>query len=197
MKNTELIIEIARQNNGVITSTMVTANNISRGSLKYLVDKGLLEKVERGIYILPDCFEDEFLIIQSKYKMAIFSLETALFLHDLTDRTPIRFNMVFPYSYNLTNPKKDNILCTTQVDKFYSKGIESVKTPMGNIVRGYSIERTMCDILRKTNKVDIQVISDAYKKYVKLKTKNIPMLSEYSKLLKVENEVRTYLEVLL
>ena len=42
--------------------------------------------------------------------MEIFSNETALFLLDLTDRTPNRFDMTFPATYNLTNVKKNKSL---------------------------------------------------------------------------------------
>ncbi len=45
--------------------------------------------------------------------------------------------------------------------------------------------------------VDIQIISDAFKRYAKSKDKNIPLLSEYAKILRVEKKIRSYLEALL
>ncbi|MGE7805092.1 hypothetical protein [Lysinibacillus sp. NPDC096215] len=59
------------------------------------------------------------------------------------------------------------------------------------------MERTLCDILRKHNKTDLQIITDAFKSYVRRKDKNISMLREYGKKLKVEGKLQTYLEVLL
>ncbi len=44
------------------------------------------------------------------FMMEIFSNETALFLLDLTDRTPNMFDMTFPETYNLTNVKKNKSL---------------------------------------------------------------------------------------
>ena len=70
-------------------------------------------------------------------------------------------------------------------------------TPGGNEVKVYSIERTLCDILRPHSDVDIQVVTEAFKRYAKRKSKNIPVLSEYAKQLKVEKQLRAYLEVLL
>jgi predicted transcriptional regulator of viral defense system len=55
---TNEIIKIATQNNGIVTTAMVVADGYSRGILKYLSDKGLLEKTARGIYILPEIWED-------------------------------------------------------------------------------------------------------------------------------------------
>ena len=53
MSDTQGILELARQNNGMVTTAMVVQAGFSRGSLKYLSDSGNLEKVARGVYILP------------------------------------------------------------------------------------------------------------------------------------------------
>jgi predicted transcriptional regulator of viral defense system len=107
----DVIMETARQNNGIITSSMVTKMGISRGNLKYLVDKGMLEKVSRGVYVLPDEWEDAVFNLQARYKKGIISGETALFLFDLIDRTPSFCTMTFPASYNVSRPKSENIRC--------------------------------------------------------------------------------------
>ena len=190
-------MEIAKQNNGIITSAMVSQSGISRGTLKYLSDTGALEKVSRGVYTLPEVWEDEFVNIQSRYKRGIFSLETSLFLCDLTDRTPHRFHMTFPSTYNLSGPKQEDIICSGSKEPLYSLGVTDLKTPGGSIVRGYSAERSLCDVLRPRNHTDVQVVTDAFKKYTSRKEKNIPLLSEYAHKLRVEDRLRSYLEVLL
>ena len=100
MDSTTKIIELASQNNGIVTAAMISSAGISRGSLKYLADTGRLDQVSRGVYTLPEVWEDEFVSIQERYKRGVFALDTALFLHDLTDRTPHKFHMAFPYGYN-------------------------------------------------------------------------------------------------
>lgn len=193
----EEIIEMAKKNNGTVTTAMVVEAGFSRGNIKYLVDKGMLEKTTRGVYILPNVWEDEIFNLQSRFKRGIYSHETALFLLDLTDRTPNQYNMTFPINYNLKNPKTENIRCTQCKNELYEIGIIDVITPGGNYVKTYNIERTLCDILKPHSCVDIQIVADAFKRYAIRKDKNIPMLSEYAKLLKVEKRVRAYLEVLL
>ena len=105
--------------------------------------------------------------------------------------------MTFPATYNVTKPKQLNIKCTQCQKEFYTIGIITTTTPNGNSVFTYNAERTLCDILRIHNHIDIQIISDAFKQYVTKKDKNIPLLSEYAKLFKVEKKLRSYLEVLL
>ena len=197
MGATEEIIKMAKGNNGTVTTAMVVAAGFSRGNIKYLVDKGMIEKSSRGIYILPEVWEDEIFNLQNRFKRGIYSHETALFLWDLTDRTPNRYHMTFPMNYNLTNPKKENIRCVQCKKEIYDLGIEEVTTPGGNIVRVYSVERTLCDILKTHSHVDIQVVTEAFKRYAANSNKNNPVLSEYAKLLKVETKLRSYLEVLL
>lgn len=197
MGATEEIIKMAEGNNGIVTTAMVVDAGFSRGNIKYLEDKGLIEKSARGVYILPEVWDDEMFNLQNRFKRGIYSHETALFLWDLTDRTPNAYSMTFPTNYNLTRPKEENVRCTQCKDVFYDLGIVETNTPGGNEVKVYSIERTLCDILRPQSDVDIQVVTEAFKRYAKRKDKNIPVLSEYAKQLKVEKRLRAYLEVLL
>ena len=194
---TEEIIKMAKENNGTVTTARVVAAGISRGNIKYLVDKGMIEKSARGVYILPEVWDDEIFNLQSRFKRGIYSHETALFLWDLTDRTPNRYHMTFPANYNLTNPKEENVQCVQCTEALYELGIANAMTPGGNEVRAYSMERTLCDILRPHSRVDIQIVTEAFKRYANRSDKNIPVLSEYAKMLKVETKLRTYLEVLL
>lgn len=193
----EEILNMAKENNGTVTSAMVDGAGFSRGNIKYLVDNGMLEKTARGIYILPEVWEDEMYHLQNRFKRGIYSHETALFLFDLTDRTPNRYYMTFPLNYNLTKAKNENIRCMQCKPDLYELGITEAVTPGGNTVRVYNVERTLCDILRTYSHIDIQIVSEAYKRYATRKEKNIPLLSEYAKKFRVEDKVRNYLEVLL
>ena len=193
----EEIIKMAKENNGIITTAMVVEAGFLRGNIKYLVDKGMIEKSARGVYILPEVWEDEIFILQNRFKRGIYSHKTALFLWDLTDRTPNRYHMTFPANYNLTNPKEENVQCVQCMEALYKLGIVNAITPGGNKVRVYSMERTLCDILRARSRVDIQIVTEAFKRYANRSDRNIPVLSEYAKMLKVETKLRTYLEVLL
>jgi len=197
MNYSEKILNLAKKNNGIVTTAMIVAVDYPRGSLKYLADNGSLERASRGVYMLPEVWEDEFVNLQSRYKRGIFSLDIALFLCDLTDRTPRKFHMSFPSTYNLSRPKAAGILCSGLKEPLYSLGVEEAITPGGNTVRAYGAERTLCDILKPRNHTDVQVVTAAFKKYAARSKKNIPLFSDYAKQLKVEEKMRSYLEVLL
>lgn len=197
MNYAEQILKMAHNNNGIVTSAQVTKAGILREHLRGLVNKGLLERSGRGVYIVPTVFDDEMFNLQMRFKRGIFSHETSLFLLDLTDRTPIKYSMIFPLNYNTTALNAENVKYSRVKNDLYEIGIITVKSPGGNPIRIYSAERTLCDILKGRNNIDIQIVTDAFKRYTRLDRKNIPLLSEYAKLFKVEKKLRAYLEVLL
>ena len=197
MNVSDKIIQLAKENNGVVTTAVISEKGILRGNLKKLVDEGRLEKTARGVYILPEIWEDEFVNLQVRFKKGIFSNETALFLWDLTDRTPNKYDMTFPHNYNLTNVKNKGVKCSRVKQEWYDDGKIQVESPGGNKVMAYNMERTLCDILRKRERTDTGIIADSFKRYVARKDKDIPLLSEYAKKFRVEEKVRSYLEVLL
>lgn len=197
MNYIEKIMELANKNNGIVTSSQITAKHIPRMYLKLLIDKGMLERSSRGVYILSGIFDDEMFNLQNRFKKGIFSHETALFLHDLTDRTPIKYSMTFPAGYNTTSAKNENVITYYSVKDRYEIGITILTTPSGSRVRAYNAERTICDILQKRSNTDIQVLTETLKRYIKQTQKDIPLLSEYAKIFKVEKQLRPYLEVLL
>jgi hypothetical protein len=197
MLQTEKILKIAEENNGFITSAQVTKAGISRATLKDLVDSGKLDYSSRGVYLLPYAFDDPYLSAQVRLKIGIFSLNTSLYLQDMSVRTPNVLEMAFPAKYKSASLSELNIIATYEKDGFYGLGAIEVITPNGNTVRAYSPERTLCDIVRPRNKVDIQTISDAFKEYAVRRKKDLNKLIKYAELLHVEKKVRAYLEVLL
>lgn len=197
MRNAEQILKMAHENNGTVTSSQVTQSGFGREYLRILLDKGLLVRSARGVYVLPTVFEDEMFNLQSRFKRGVFSHDSALFLLDLTDRTPIEYSMTFPLNYNTTSLNAENVKYYRIKEAFYDVGVVTVKSPGGNDIRAYNAERTLCDILKGRSETDIQVVTDAFKRYTQQKKTDINLLSEYGRLFRVEKKLRTYLEVLL
>ena len=197
MNVSDKIIQLAKENNGVVTAAILSDKGILRGNLKKLVDEGKLEKTARGVYILPEIWEDEFVNLQARFKKGVFSNETALFLWDLTDQTPNRYDMTFPHNYNLTNVKSEGVNCSRVKQEWYAEGKTQLESPGGNRITVYNMERTLCDILRKRGGINTGIITEAFNRYTARNDKNIPLLSEYAKMFRVEEKVRSYLEVLI
>lgn len=197
MDNIEAIKEMLVQNNGIITASQVTEADIPRHYLKKLVDSKLLTRVDRGIYIKPEILEDEMYILQYKYGKGIFSHETALYIHGLTDRTPMKFTMTFPYGYHVHSLKNENVKIKKTVKELYELGLINGVSPYGNPIRLYDVERTLCDIVKGNNTCDIQVVNQAMKQYAWMPGKNVTKLFDYAEKIRVKPKVLNYMEVLL
>lgn len=194
LEQLELLIE---KSGGVITTKLADSHNIHREYLNEFIKLGKLERVAYGIYIAPDVWEDKMFIYQIRKNKMIYSHETALFLHDLTDRDPLDYCVTVPSGYNTSRLKQEGLIVRTIKKEFFEIGICTKKTAFGNEVKTYDMERTICDILRDRNNQDVSVLSDALKRYSRRKDKDLNRLMKYARLFKIEKVLRPYLEVLL
>jgi predicted transcriptional regulator of viral defense system len=193
----EELLHKIQKNNGILTSSEVTQLGIPRFYVQKLVEDGVLRKIERGIYCTINCFEDEMYCLQVKYRKAVFSHDTALFLHNFTDRNPLQYSLTVPTGYNTKSLKQRG--CTVYLIKksFYNLGLCQLETPFGRKITSYNIERTICDIMRSRNKLDITFVKDALSNYAESDHKNIPLLMDYANQLRVAKILSKYLRILL
>lgn len=193
----ELIHSILKDNNGYITTAQVTNAGIPRRCLNELVLSGEIYKAARGIYTLPETWEDEMYFIQYRFSKCIFSHGTALYLHALTDRTPHRYTMTTPHGYNASGARKKGIVIKAVLPELFELGITEVASPCNNPLRVYDVERTLCDIVRGRNADDIQLVNQAMKAYAATSKKDIARLMDYAEKLRVKSKILRYMEVLL
>ena len=64
-------------------------------------------------------------------------------------------------------------------------------------VRAYDMERTICDVLRYKDTMDVQIFQYAMKEYMASAHKNLNHLMEYARRFQIEPAMRTYTEVML
>jgi len=190
--------QIMEGRQGLLLTSDLAHLNIPRTYLSIMEQNGEIERVSRGVYRSVSAFiEDELFSFQSRYSSTIFSHETALYLHDLTDRAPLTYSITVPPGYHseLLNNSEHRIFYVSR--DLFDLGITSMNTPHGNQVRTTDLERTICDIVRSRNQIDIQVRNAALKRYVKNKDRNLDQLYTYAKRFHIQSIVREYLEILL
>lgn len=186
-----------KENDGLMLTKDIVDAGFSRQLLGKYVKKGYIERVAYGVYLSKDTFEDEMYVLQARSSRLVFSHETALFLHDLTDRDPLTYMVTMPSGYNASKFKEDGTEVYFIKAELLELGVEEGKTVFGRKIRVYNMERTICDIIRSRNKIDSAILNDSIKRYLLLKNKNISRLMKYAKQFKVEKILRNYLEVLL
>jgi len=165
-------------------------------ALQYAYNKKLI-KVARGIYQFEDTWPDPLYLLQLRNKKIVFSHETALFLHGLTDREAERPVVTVRRGYNAKHLRDAGVVVHTVMDKWFEIGITETETIAGNIIRVYNRERCVCDVIRARKKLDPQLFHTAVRTYFSDSEKDISRLMEYARILGQEESVRQYAEMLL
>ena len=194
----EILKNLAKQAGGLITTSQIEKAGISRVLIPTFIDEGVLVKEGRGIYYYADEFPDNLQIIQANNPRVIYSHGTALYLWNMSDRTPHVWDISVPQGFNATRLKKDNKnirLHYINADK-WSVGITETLTPNGNKVQLYDKERCIIDLIKRKEKIDKQLYLQALHEYFNDRTNDHAQLIRYAKIFHIESSVRDYIDIL-
>lgn len=191
-KEIEQLRKLFSQHNYIMSTAELTASSLYYADIKFLMDKGLIEKVKRGYYHwIEDFGESEIVMINRLFPDAVLCMETALFYYKYSDRNPAEWNLAI--NKNVSRQR-------TKIDYPFIKAyrVEPALVTLGETkgkidsvdVRIYDRDRTLCDVLRNMNKMDKEIFNKAIQGYIKDSQKSIPNLMEYAKALRVQKRVR-------
>lgn len=188
---------LLEQRGNTVTTAQANQVGISNERLRLLVKSGDLQRIARGVYMAPHELQDRMYTWQLRRRKLIYSHDTALFLHDLTDRDPLSYTVTVPSGYNTSGLRAAGFTVFTIKPGLHEVGVEMADTVFGNPVRVYDLERTICDIVRSRSRLDPAVVSEAVKRYAARRDKNLGKLMQLADKFGVTGLLRTYLEVLL
>lgn len=188
---------IALEHGGIIEAKIAAQHGISKAMLYKLCKEEKIHRIVKGQYILPDDMQDELLSISKRSDKIIFSHETALFLHGISDRTPFEHTVTAPSGCIPSAAIKAECKVYYIKPELFDLGRTMLKTPNGNQVQAYDLERTICDVIRSRNKLGTETFLAALKMYAASPKKDLNKLNTYAKQMRVEKVLRQYLEVLL
>lgn len=196
MKNSEKIILKMRENNGVITSNDIKQMRIDKKVIARLLADKQIERAEKGIYILPETIGDEY-FNKTYGKNAIYSHMTALYFHNLCNRVPMIYDITVTKKYYGVLANDPKVLLHKIDKELLNLGKMKIKSPQGQDIDVYDIERCLCDCLKDKNTIASEYIKKAFNIYFKDMKKDTFKIMKYAKKLRIEKEMYDYLEVLL
>ena len=185
------------EQDGMLQTSQAVARGIVKPIFYEYIKERKLEQVAHGIYVSEDTWIDAMFLLHLRCGQAVFSHESALFFHDLTDREPSPYAITVRRGYSTTRLKAEGLSVYTIKPELFDVGVSSGQTPFGHTVPVYDMERTICDLLRSRSRIEIQTFHGALKAYARRKDKNLRALMQYAGMFKVEKILRQYLEVLL
>lgn len=197
MERLEQLDRLLETQGGMLRTAQAVAAGISKPVFYDYVRLRDLERVAHGIYLSKDAWVDVMYLLHLRVEQAVFSHETALFFHDLTDREPLEYTVTVKTGYNPTKLKAEGVQVFTVKEELHGVGLTTAKTPFGHTVPVYDMERTICDLLRSRNRMEKQSFQGALKAYARRKDKDLRTLIRYAGMFRVEKLLRQYLEVLL
>lgn len=190
------LTSLLEENHGYITTGAASAAGVKRWELSRLVQQGMLSRAAQGLYVNSDLLPDPLVVAQHRCASGVFSHETALFLHDLSDRVPLQMMMTIPSGWNTPMLKDDNMMFFYVRKDWFELGVVSLKTHSGPLVRCYDTERTLCDCIRGINRLDRDLVMTAMKTAMKQGTINKPKLLHYADVFGIRELMFQYSEVL-
>lgn len=186
------------QNYDYLTPKIAKKSGISKFKFYKYVHANGLERVSHGIYSSGDDWVDELYVFHQRCPKAVFSHDEAFYYHDLTDREPLIHTLTIYSGYNAHRITAGGRCKVYTVKKeLLDIGKIIVQDNCGNDIPIYDLERTVCDLIRSRNSIEVQEFNSVLKAYVSRKDKNLNRLMEYAKLFRIENVIRRYMGVLL
>lgn len=199
MKSYKKIVNFVNKKNNIITTKEFKDAKIGFYHINKLIEDNYISRIGKGIYVKTDSFEDEYFIIQNRYKNAIFSYNTALFFLNKTEVTPNIIDLTIPNDYNVSSINNKQIRVHYVSRENIKIGVIKIKSPFGNTIKSYNLERIICDIVKNEKKcgLDIEQRNKIIKNVFENNEIDGAMLVNYAKRLKCEKKVRAIMEVMI
>ena len=187
--------KLTEKTNGYFSLKTAAEFGITRWQLQKLLRNGEIQKVSYGLYALKNVIPDELFITQLLSPRTIFSHESALFFNGYSDQVPFRYTISVPHGYISKNLSEQYDVRHVAKESA-EEGIKIIKSELGNDLRVYSIERTLCELLHKPSDLDKERFIPAIQKYLRSKNKDILILMHFAKMFRVEKRLLPYLEAI-
>ena len=188
-----------KAHHGTLRTVEAQRAGIHPRTLYSLRDAGKIERLARGLYrlsILPAPSELDLLTVAKKVPRAVFCLLTALSFHRLTTQVPHAVSIALPRTARA--PRLDHP--PLEVFRFspasLRAGIEEHSVD-DMPIRIYSAEKSLADVFKYRHKLGIDVAVEALRTYSLRRGRDWQQVLESSRVCRVENVMRPYLEAVM
>jgi predicted transcriptional regulator of viral defense system len=195
MDRTQQILEIVAEA-GVLRPRDLDAHGIPRIYLGRLCERGLLDRVGRGLYVLPDADVSEHHTLAEAGKRVphgVVCLLSALRFHGLTTQSPSEVWLAI--ESKAWRPQVDHppLRFVRFSERTLEAGVEEHSIE-GVLVRIYNPAKTVADCFKYRNKIGLDVALEALRDCRRLRKCSNDELWHYAKICRVANVMRPYME---
>jgi predicted transcriptional regulator of viral defense system len=194
------VLEEVRRRGGYIRNSDVIEAHIRPHALTRLVERGLLERVRRGLYRDANLIASDTGVadVAAATTRGVICLLSALSHYHLTTTTPWEVFLALPRSSSRP-PTMDYppIHVVYYNEAMYPYGIRTERLSNGISVPMYSPEKSIADAFHFQNHVGRDVAVEAIKEYFRRSKPNVRELTEAARVCRVSDEIRPFIEALI
>jgi predicted transcriptional regulator of viral defense system len=181
---------------GVITAREAAEAGIHSQNLTRLVEAGVLERIARGQYLLPDQSVSEyhsFVVVARAVPRGVICLLSALVFHRVGTQLP--FEVWIAVERHARKPVLQHppLRVVHFSGASFSEGIETHQLE-GEPVRVYSVAKTVADLFKHRNKVGLDVAIEALKEGWRYRQFTLEDLDRAAQACRVARVMKPYVE---
>ena len=193
----EEVLDLARKAK-ILRVQDLSEKGIHPEHLRRLYQRGLLVRMGRGVYMLPNAsISVNFSLaeVAKKVPRGIICLLSSLRFHEIGTQSP--FEVWIALDRKAARPRVDTprLRVMRFSDAAFSSGVETHKID-GVTVRLYCPAKTVADCFKYRNKIGLDVAIEALRECRRSRKCKIDDLWKYAKICRVANVMRPYLEAI-
>jgi predicted transcriptional regulator of viral defense system len=195
--SSERLLQLARRH-GSVTRQTVTAAGIHTQMLTRLIRAGELERVAPGHYRLPNAPVTEhhgLAIVAAAAPKAVVCLLSALSFHEIGTQLPHAVWIAIDRRARRPTLRYPPLQVVRFGGAALTEGIETHEIE-GQIVRVFSVAKTIADLFKYRNKVGLEVALEALRDAWRTRRFTMAEIHRYARICRVERVVTPYLEAL-
>jgi len=191
------VIDLAKKN-GIVRPRDIESLGMPREYLLRLMKRGLLERVGRGLYVVPGSLQSEsrqIAEIAKRVPQGVVCLLSALQYHGHTTQLPHETWLALEspgWHPKLDYPPVRIVWMNKKPFEFEIEEHVIDRVP----VRVYGVAKTVADCFKFRNKIGIDVAIEALREVRRKKTVSMNTLWEAAKVCRVTRIMRPYMEVI-
>lgn len=192
------IEELIKEKGGLAKTSDFLEEGFSHYQIREMEKEGKIDKIRHGYYLDGSLGIEDEVLISLLFPDAVVSMESALFHYGYSDFLPRMYSLSVRRGFSRSRLKSSPIAIKPYFvdDEIFLLG-HSLDSFNGVSLSVYDRERTICDLYKRRNKVDPELLSIALKRYTMDEKKNLDNLSLYAKKMRVYGKMKEILEVLM
>lgn len=192
-------IQKIKELGGTFRSSVLLQQGVSPRTLYSLRDSGVLEQLSRGTYHLVEqgaLSNPDLVTVALRVPQGVICLISALSVHGLTTQIPHAVSIAITKTMRNPAISYPPLNVYRYDESSFQAGIE--RHLIGGVsISVYCPEKTLADCFKFRNKIGMDVVLEAVKRYRGKGTLKIAELMKYADICRVANIMRPYLESLL